>query len=137
MKSSRLYKGFGLSAIILGLCAVKGNADIKSMIMGSGPGALIPLQSLSATTGVPNDPINPNLFPVYFVEYKNLRYGFLLDGSEWSSVLMKRIEDAYAKGENITFFYDDDPADGFKEMNSTMFPNTPGQVLKIVYISTY
>jgi hypothetical protein len=136
MKSSKFFKGFTLSAIVIALCAFQSTAEIRSITLGNATGADLPLNFLSTTTGVSNDLNNPNLFSVYFAESAIGSFGFLLDGSEWSKALMKRFEDAHATNSNITIYYDDNFANGFKVMNTLWAPNTLAQVFKVVYVST-
>jgi hypothetical protein len=134
MRFTRFSKGLGLSAILIALCALEGNATVLKITMGDAPGAVVPLNYLSTTPGVAADPLNPNLFPVYFAESATGNFGFLLDGSEWSNTLMKRFEDAHAKGSNVTIYYDDGP--GFKHDHSLWGQRNPGVARRIVYIST-
>lgn len=134
MQFNKTFKGFGLSAILVALCAFQANAAIERITLGNANGADLPLNSLSASPAVPADPQNPNQFPVYFAESAIGEYGFLLDGSEWSNMLVRRIEEAHTNGTNITLYFDGNVS--IKTTHNMWSLTGQGTARKILYIST-
>jgi hypothetical protein len=123
-----------LSALVIALCAFQGNAATQKVTLGSANLADLPLNMVSMSPAAPADPLNPNLFPVFFAETAIGAYGFLLDGSEWANSLVKRFENARATGTNITIYYDD--ASSFITLHTAWNLNGTAPARKIVYIST-
>ncbi|MBW8890030.1 MAG: hypothetical protein JF616_19925 [Fibrobacteres bacterium] len=138
MKRSGFSTGFALSALVVAVCSLRSMAAVHSLSFGAG--SVEPLQYLSASQGGLNDPNNPNRFPVYYVESSVTavnRFGFLLDGSEWAKLLVKKIEDAYANKTMITIYYDDSFPKLIKVEHALLGANVSALASPIIYITTW
>jgi len=106
MKRSRFFKSFVLSTIVVAVCAFQSMAAVHSISFGVN--GYEPLTYLSVSQGGLNDPNNPNHFSVYYVEssvHSVNRFGFLLDGSEWSNMLVKRFSGVFLSGPGVLFSF--------------------------------
>jgi hypothetical protein len=137
MKSNRFFKSFALSTIAVVVCVFQSMATMHSISFGVN--GYEPLTYLSTSQGGLNDPNNPNHFPVYYVEssvHSVNRFGFLLDGSEWSNMLVKRFEDAYANKTMVTVYYDDNYIKLIKVEHNLTGASVSALACPILYITT-